>query len=66
MPVGEGLPFFLVPTSPPQWSQQPRENWRRERGTVVRLQLECFQGDESWSLPVEVNTYLLPTTAEVP
>jgi hypothetical protein len=66
MPVGEGLPFFVVPTSPPQWSQQPREHWRREQGTVVRLQLECSRGGESWSLPCEVDVASLPVTGEVP
>jgi hypothetical protein len=41
MPVGEELEFHLEPTSPPPWSQQPIENWRKERGGMVRLQLEC-------------------------
>jgi hypothetical protein len=43
LPVGESLPFFLEPTMPPSWSQQPVENWRRERGTVLRLQLDCVR-----------------------
>ena len=76
MPVGESLPFFLIPTTPPRWSAQPLENWRKERGTVVRLQLECFRdGWDPWSLPCEVDTTDIrnvasvsmgPVTVEVP
>jgi hypothetical protein len=57
MPVGEELQFSLEPTRPPQWSQQPTENWRRERGTTVRLQLECHRdGWDPWTLTGEVST----------
>jgi type II secretory pathway pseudopilin PulG len=56
MPVGEELPFSLEPMHPPTWSQQPYENWRRERGTVVRLRLECRrQGWDPWVLTCEVD-----------
>jgi len=67
MPVGEELTFFLEPTDPPRWSQQPRENWRRERGTVLRLQLECQrEGWEPWSLAGEVETSERWNFAEIP
>ena len=57
MPVGEELPFFLEPTRPPSWSQQPQENWQKERGTVLRLRLECQrQGWEPWVLSFEIDT----------
>jgi len=57
MPVGESLAFALEPTRPPHWSQQPVENWRRERGTFVRLQLDCVrEGWSPWSLAGEVDT----------
>jgi hypothetical protein len=60
MPVGESLPFVLTPTSPPSWSPS-RDWWRRKlRGTVIRLQLECGRGVESWSLPCEVDVDSLP------
>jgi hypothetical protein len=67
MPVGEELTFFLEPTDPPRWSQQPRDNWRRERGTVVRLQLECRrEGWEPWSVAGEVETSERWNFAEIP
>jgi hypothetical protein len=67
MPVGEELTFLLEPTDPPRWSQQPRENWRRERWTVLRLQLECRrEGRESWSLAGEVETSERWNFAEIP
>jgi hypothetical protein len=57
MPVGEELPFFLEPTFPPSWSQQPQQNWQKERGTVLRLQLECqLEGWEPWTLACEIDT----------
>jgi hypothetical protein len=57
MPVGEELPFQLEPTFPPPWSQQPMENWQHERGTVVRLRLECQrEGWEPWTLTCEIDT----------
>jgi hypothetical protein len=57
MPVGEELTFHLEPTFPPSWSQQPIENWRKERGRTVRLRLECHrEGWESWILACEVET----------
>jgi type II secretory pathway pseudopilin PulG len=56
LPVDEELPFFLEPTHPPSWSQQPPENWRRERGTVVRLRLECrCDGWDPWVVTCEVD-----------
>lgn len=57
MPVGEELQFSLEPTMPPPWSQQPPENWRRERGAAVRLQLEGHRdGWDPWTLAGEVST----------
>jgi hypothetical protein len=57
MPVGEELPFVLEPTRPPPWSSQPQENWLKERGTVVRLRLECHRdGWEPWILTAEIDT----------
>ena len=56
LPVGEELPFFLEPTQPPSWSQQPPGNWRRERGTLVRLRLECRRdGWDPWVVTSEVD-----------
>jgi hypothetical protein len=68
MPVGEELPFQLEPTHPPSWSQQPPESWRQERGTVVRLRLECRRdGREPWTLTCEIDTAGDgPRTVEVP
>jgi hypothetical protein len=67
MPVGEPLTFrWLQPTRPPEWSVLPVERWRELAGTVVRLQLECSRGGESWSLPCEVDVASLPVTVEVP
>ena len=66
MPVGEELPFALEPTWPPSWSDQPRDNWRRERGTVVRLLFECHRdGLEPWTLTGEVDT-TGPNVIEIP
>jgi hypothetical protein len=57
MPVGEELPFFLEPTWPPSWSQQPQENWQKECGTMVRLRLEARRdGWDPWVLTCEVDT----------
>jgi hypothetical protein len=57
MPMGEGLPFSLEPTWPPQWSQQAQPDWLRERGTLLRLRLECIRdGEEPWILTGEVDT----------
>lgn len=67
IPVGEELTFLLEPTRPPSWSQQPIDNWRQERGTVVRLQLECSrEGWEPWTLPCEINMGPGWDTVEVP
>lgn len=68
MPVGEALPFFLEPTRPPQWSAQPLENWRHERGPAIRLQLECRRdGWEPWTLTCEFDTSApAGTVVEVP
>jgi len=56
LPVGEELPFFLEPTQPPSWSKQPYEHWQRERGTVVRLRLECRRdGWDPWAVTCEVD-----------
>ena len=68
MPAGEELPFFLEPTYPPSWSQQPQDNWQKERGTVVRLRLECRrEGWDPWILTCEIDTGGDgPGTVEIP
>jgi hypothetical protein len=53
MPVGEQPTFFLDPTHPPTWSHQQPDQWRKEQGSVIRLELECHRdGWEPWKLPV--------------
>lgn len=55
MPVGEELPFFLEPTSSPQWSQQPLDAWQQEMKPYLRLRLECHRdGQRPWILPCEM------------
>jgi hypothetical protein len=68
LPVGEELPFFLEPTFPPPWSQQPQDNWLKERGPVVRLRLECHRdGWDPWTLTCEIDTSGDgPGTVEIP
>jgi type II secretory pathway pseudopilin PulG len=57
MPVGEELPFQLEPTRPPAWSKQSWQDWQRERGTLLRLALECHRdGYEPWTLTYEIKT----------
>ncbi|MGH3673237.1 MAG: hypothetical protein ACRDSH_21860 [Pseudonocardiaceae bacterium] len=58
LPVGEKLPFFLEPSPPPSWSDQTPQDWRRERGTVVRLTFECHQSgsEHPWTLTGEIDT----------
>lgn len=58
LPVGETLPFFLDPTTPPSWSAgQTIENWRIERGHVLRLSFLCRkQGMDPWRLVGEIDT----------
>ena len=57
MPVGEVLPFQLEPTRPPTWFAQSPDDWKRERGPVVRLTMECSRdGMEPWTLKCEINT----------
>lgn len=67
MPVGEGLPFALEPTFPPQWSQRPPAEWRAQVGTVLRLQLEARrEGYEPWTLTCEIDVAGGSLTTEVP
>ena len=67
MPVGEELIFCLEPTPPPPWSHQNPEDWRQERGTVLRLKLECRRdGRTPWTLTTEVDTDGNLNTIEVP
>ncbi|MEO6090145.1 MAG: hypothetical protein ABIQ18_44265 [Umezawaea sp.] len=57
MPVGEELQFNMEPTSPGHWMGQTPQDWRRERGTVLRLTFECRKdGMEPWTLTGEVDT----------
>ena len=64
--VGEAFAFHLEPTQPPRWSQQPLENWRKERGTVLRLRLECQRADwEPWVLTGEIDTAESVSTAKL-
>lgn len=57
MPVGESLPFFLDPTSPPPWSRgQTSSGWRRERGTILRLSFQCHKnGHQPWTVVGEID-----------
>ncbi|VVJ21643.1 Uncharacterised protein [Amycolatopsis camponoti] len=56
-PVGEALPFFLEPTTPPVWSEgQSSQDWRRERGTVLRLSFLCGKDGTEWTLVGEIDT----------
>ena len=67
MPVGEALPFFLEPTRPPSWSQQPLDAWRQQVGTMLRLELQCQrEGREPWTVTGEVDTAGGSGTAEIP
>jgi hypothetical protein len=64
MPVGEELQFSLERTLPPLWSQQTPEDWRREQGTVIRLQLECRRdGWDPWTLAGEVSSAIIAAGA---
>lgn len=55
LPVGEELPFHLVPTSPPPWSHQELDSWQQQVGSTLRLRLECQRdGQPPWTLPCEV------------
>ena len=63
LPVGEELPFQLEPTWAPPWSQMSREDWRRQRGTVIRLAFTARHNDHGvWTLPCEIN---VPSDPEV-
>lgn len=57
MPIGESLPFFLDPTSPPPWATgQTSSDWRRERGTTLRLSLQCHKrGHQPWTVVGEID-----------
>jgi hypothetical protein len=70
LPVGEELPFQLEPTRPPQWATSTTpEDWRRERGNVIRL---AFIAEHArygaWTLPAEVDVGdgSEPVTVEIP
>lgn len=55
MPVGEELPFFLDPTSPPSWSHQDLQAWQEQMGPYLRLRLECVrEGQKPWMLTAEI------------
>jgi hypothetical protein len=57
LPVGEELPFSLEPTHAPPWSAHTPQDWRTERGTVLRLTFECHKdGAEPWVLNGEIDT----------
>jgi hypothetical protein len=57
LPVGEELPYRLELTLPPSWATATSaEDWRRERGDVLRLALQAEHADHgSWTLPVEID-----------
>ena len=57
IPVGEELMFQIEPTMPPQWATStPREEWQRQRGTVIRLALDAQQTDlRPWTIPCEID-----------
>jgi hypothetical protein len=68
LPVGEELTFALERTQPPPWSQQSTQDWWRDRGTLVRLRLECRRdGWEPWVLTGEIDIIGNGlTTSEIP
>jgi len=57
IPVGEELLFQIEPTMPPSWATSTtREEWQRERGTVIRLTLDAEQADlRPWTIPCEID-----------
>jgi hypothetical protein len=56
LPVGEELPFFLEPTSPPPWSHQDLDSWQEQMGPYLRLRLECLRdGHKPWVLTAEIS-----------
>lgn len=57
LPVGEELPFILEPTLPPSWAGQTDQDWRRERGSTLKLTFELTKdGMEPWTLTGEIDT----------
>jgi hypothetical protein len=57
VPVGEDWIFALEPTRPAIWMRQTIDEWRRDRGTILRLTFECHQEDtEPWTLTGEIDT----------
>lgn len=57
MAVGEELVFAMEMTGPPGWSAWSMEDWGRQQGTVIRLQMKCRrEGMEPWSLPCEIDS----------
>jgi hypothetical protein len=56
IPVGEGLPFPLEPTTPPPYATATtHDRWQRERGTVIRLTLDASKEVRVWKLPCEID-----------
>ena len=56
LPVGEELPFDLQRTAPPSWVNRSSQNWRRDRGTVLRITFDAQHTKHgSWTLPVKID-----------
>lgn len=57
MPVGEELPFQLEPTRPPSYATSTSpEQWRQERGSLIRLAFEAENtGSSPWRLACEID-----------
>jgi hypothetical protein len=55
LPVGEELPFFLEPTSPPPQSHRDLAFWQEQMGPFLRLRLQCVRdGQKPWVLAAEI------------
>ena len=68
MHLGEEQVFVLEPTyPPPSRSEWAPEDWREQRGTVIRLRLHCHREEwDWWTLAGEIDTADLPSTVDIP
>ena len=56
LPVGEELRFHLEPTRPGTWMNMSMEDWRHQRGNVIRLTLDAFHDVHGWWIqPCEID-----------
>lgn len=67
LPMGEELPYELEPTQPGRWMTSTSvEQWRNERGSVLRLRLEAEHTEHGkWYIPCEIDVAALPVTVNV-